>query len=59
MVYREYETTKNDYSEAVEHRISITTTDFNLFRKIKAFAETAIEEEVAGVFYNDNSDRNS
>lgn len=39
MIYREYETSYDDYDNKTEHRISITTDSFGAYSALKAAIE--------------------
>ena len=45
MIYREYTTEYDDFTECVKHSINITTDNHHVFRTIKAYAEKVCEGE--------------
>lgn len=45
MIYREYTTEYDDFTECIKHSINITTDNHHVFRTIKAYAESVCEGE--------------
>ncbi len=45
MIYREYTTEYDDFTECIKHSINITTDNHHVFKTIKAYAESVCESE--------------
>lgn len=55
MIYREYLTEYDEYSQGIKHSITISTDNFHVFKTIKAYAESVCENEYAPIGCEDAS----
>ena len=56
MIYREYLTEYDEYSQGIKHSITISTDNYHVFKTIKAYAESVCGNEEVHALCEDESE---